>query len=477
MSRIKKLMENKFIRGGSFLTVSTILSQVISFIFINIYVVNIMPAVQLGNFGLYLRTLSILNIIGTVNLSSSIMRGKFEFENEFDSFFKSIIIVGIVFSAISSSVFMVAIIIIKELGVFETSYLSIPIIVFMGIHSIMLFLYNCNMNKLTATYKHKEFAIIDVLKTLITVTTVIIFFFVFNWDTYIERVAGTVLTMVGFSIFFLIKNRKTKFKFKKEYLIFATTYSIPLILHSLSTTILNYFDSFVLKGYEVSGHLDAGTQGVYTYAYSIVMIISTIWTILNKLWTPWFFEKMREKDTEKIKKVAEQYVVIFSFLFFAFLMAVPEMKFFLKNKSFSHAFIYIPIAAAGFYFLFLYSFLSNTEFYHKNTKYFSLGAIIAGVSNIVLNLIFIPIYGDIAAAITTLISYVILFLYHILINDFILKNKIFSYTMYLKGIILMGLSVFTYYSLLEYTLIRWGILMVTTGVIYIIYRRKISWLN
>ncbi len=476
MSRIKKLMENKFIRGGSLLTASTMICQGISLIF-SIYVANIMSPEELGNFSIYLTILSILNIIGTINLSSSIMRGKFEFENEFDSFFKSILIMGIIFGGISSSIFMIVNIFLMKLGLFESSWLSFPIIVFMGIHSITLFIYQCSINKMTATYKHKEFAIIEVLKTIITLIIVMIFFYMFNWDTYIERVTGVVLTMVGFSIFFLIKNRKTKFKFKKEYLIFAATYSIPLILHQLSAVILNFFDILVLKGVEVKGLLGVGTQGVYSYAYKLAMIISIVWNVLNKLWTPWFFEKMKEKDFEKIKKLGEDYVVIFSFIFFAFLMVVPEIQIFIPEKGYASTFMYIPLIASGFYFYFICSFLSNVQFYNKNTKYISVGTILSGVINMVLNILFIPMYGAYAAALTTVVSFMILFIYHIIVNDFILKQKIFSYTMYLKGIILMALSVFTYYSLLEYTLIRWGILMVTTGVIYIIYRRKISWLS
>lgn len=59
--------------------------------------------------------------------------------------------------------------------------------------------------------------------------------------------------------------------------------------------------------------------------------------------------------------------------------------------------------------IFAYSLYVNIEHYYKKTPYITVNTIIAAASNIVLNFIFIPRYGYIAAAYTTLASYFISF--------------------------------------------------------------------
>jgi O-antigen/teichoic acid export membrane protein len=61
----------------------------------------------------------------------------------------------------------------------------------------------------------------------------------------------------------------------------------------------------------------------------------------------------------------------------------------------------------------------------KKTRLISFGTIIAALVNIGVNLIFIPIGGYLAAAITTTITYFILFLFHYFITTFLLKVNIY----------------------------------------------------
>ena len=75
------------------------------------------------------------------------------------------------------------------------------------------------------------------------------------------------------------------------------------------------------------------------------------------------------------------------------------------------------------YFIFLYSFPVNFEFYHKQTKNIAVGTMLAGVLNVVLNFYLIKWIGMTGAAVATFISYVLLFTFHVIIAKYVIKEE------------------------------------------------------
>ena len=114
------------------------------------------------------------------------------------------------------------------------------------------------------------------------------------------------------------------------------------------------------------------------------------------------------------------------------------------------------------YFIFLYNLYSIVEFYYEKTKPVMICSTISAVLNIVLNYIFIPKFGFIAAAYTTLACYLI----NACMHSFVLKR---IYKNYLKsneaininiteilGIVLSIVAIFIS-TIYKYFIIRWGI--------------------
>ena len=86
-----------------------------------------------------------------------------------------------------------------------------------------------------------------------------------------------------------------------------------------------------------------------------------------------------------------------------------DMAYFLATKEKYHTALYIiPIIVGGYFLLGLFQLFGRYMFYHKNMLAISILTIISAVINAVLNLIFIPRYGYMAAAWTTLASYMAL---------------------------------------------------------------------
>ena len=92
--------------------------------------------------------------------------------------------------------------------------------------------------------------------------------------------------------------------------------------------------------------------------------------------------------------------------------------------------IIAPVSASVF-FIFLYMVFANVEMYYGENKGISIISIVCSVLNIILNIIFIPIFGYFAAGWTTLICYMLLTLLHYILmrracRIHHLKGKVFQ---------------------------------------------------
>lgn len=120
------------------------------------------------------------------------------------------------------------------------------------------------------------------------------------------------------------------------------------------------------------------------------------------------------KIEEYIIIISEKYRDIFTLVYAAVLFISTEIIRIMANESYCDGLTIIPFIFMEYYFNFMFTFETNTDYHYKKTKYISIGTTIAAIVNVILNLIFIPIYGYFAAAIPTVVSF-LYFLYFIII--------------------------------------------------------------
>ena len=89
----------------------------------------------------------------------------------------------------------------------------------------------------------------------------------------------------------------------------------------------------------------------------------------------------------------------------------PEIVRILATEEYYEAIYIMPPIAAGVFFTAFANIYSDIAVYYKKTQYVMYPAIIAAIANLVLNYIFIHTYGYMAAAYTTLFSYILMALF------------------------------------------------------------------
>ncbi|MBS3945447.1 MAG: polysaccharide biosynthesis C-terminal domain-containing protein, partial [Melioribacter sp.] len=94
-----------------------------------------------------------------------------------------------------------------------------------------------------------------------------------------------------------------------------------------------------------------------------------------------------------------------------------EIILILGNKNYIAANTYIPFIVLAYVLSAMRNVASNGLLFAEKTFIVALITILAGLLNIILNILFIPVYGTIAAAYTTLISFAVFYIVTYLIAD------------------------------------------------------------
>ena len=153
-------------------------------------------------------------------------------------------------------------------------------------------------------------------------------------------------------------------------------------------------------------------------------------------------------------------------------MFAPEIIKILAPPQYHEGIFIFPPVMAGVFFIALYNVFGNIEFYYQKTFMIMVASVVAAITNVVLNYIFIPRYGYIAAAYTTLASYILLSVMHYFNLLRMQEEKIFN----IKSIIFISLSLVVFClgasTLYHNWMVRWGIILFLL-ILATVYRRKI----
>lgn len=279
-----------------------------------------------------------------------------------------------------------------------------------------------------------------------------------------------VNTAIGI-IFYIINLIKGKALYNIEYWSFALKFNIPLIPHYLSNMVLGQADRIMINSY-----CGKSQAGIYSLSYSISMMLSIVMTALNSSYVPWTYRKMKDGNRAAIGKYSNYILLILGLYMIAGCLVAPELIMILGTEEYAEAKWIVAPVMVGSYFTMLYSLFANIEFYYEKNIAIMVASVIAAVANIVLNAIFIPIFGYIAAGYTTMVCYMLLAIMHYMSMKRTCKEKNIENPYNMKFIIsfTLGLTVMSMLAMLLYNtvIVRYGIIAVM-GIACFVKRKDI----
>lgn len=435
----------KLLQSGLIYTIGNIMVKGLTFFAIPLYT-RIMPQDVYGEFSLYSSWVAILSIIIGLQTASSLNIGKRDFPENYNKYAAtSLTISSIAFFII----FWIAFIFKVQLSnIFGFSDTLVLILIIQSYYSYIVTFVN---SYLVYEQKSKTYTGISFIYTFFNVLISVILVKLMPDAKLVAMIFGLFIPSLILTVgFYLFLYGKTKILIEKKHVRIIFVLSLPIIIHLLGHQILMQLDRIMINQY-----LGPSKNAIYSFGYSLALIINVIWSSLNNAWVPWYFEEEKKGNMKTINAYSEIYIIGYTLVTIGFVGLVPEVVKIMGKPEYYSSIYFIPFLVMSYYFVFLYSFPVNVQFLKKNTKLIPIGTVLAAVINYILNLFYIKKFGIMGAAVSTLISYAFLFIFH-----HIVSRVRYKYT---------EVSLKEYFVWTVYTLVQVGLLYVFIPIIWIRY--------
>ena len=455
--------EKKVIKSASWYVVSNLFIRAISFITAPIFT-HILTPTEYGLVSNFFAWEAILVIFISLCFDYSIGNARIDFKEKFVEYL----------SVISTFIIIVGCVFILFFLTFPSSIsvflgYSKKLIVFLFLYAIFQSIISLYQSKLRFEYNYVGNILIAIYSILFPLAlSLLLIFFARNIEHFEGRILGMILPLIVLGIFcYLIITIRGKKIISLNYLKYALKFSLPLIPHGLAMIILEQIDRVMIT--KIVG---VNYSGIYSFAYTFALIFTILQSSLMQAWQPWFFDNIESADDYRIDKSFNIITKIVFFAIIIYLCVLPEGIKLMGAKEFGDAkYVVIPLIM-GCFFQFLYSNFVIMEMYKKDTYLIAIGSIIAAGANLLLNFLFIPKFGYIAAAYTTLFCYLILMVYHFSICKGKYKVKFFRIESFLYFLIFLPLISGIYFILYNKSFIfRYLICFIFIGI-YILFCRN-----
>lgn len=187
-------------------------------------------------------------------------------------------------------------------------------------------------------------------------------------------------------------------------------YAFPLVIAGFAGIINETMDRVLLKFVSIKSGLSNEAAmfqvGIYSANYKLAMLISIFLQAYRYAAEPFFFKLNKENDQQKVYgNVMNYFVALVLFFFLAVSLNLPILKYFISNSLYWEGLKVVPILLMANVFLGIYF---NQSIWYKlsgQTKYGAIIAIIGASLTLIFNFVFIPTYGYMACAWTTMSVY------------------------------------------------------------------------
>jgi len=372
---------------------------------------------EFGMMSLYSTVLAFLSTLLGLGVLGSFKRYYFEKNGDFGAFlFSNLLFLGLFFILFLFPYFYF----LEDISIL----LEIPqdILRYTLFIAFLSLLVKIKLDFLQVQEYSKKNVILEFIQAIILLILVIFFMLHLDENRFFGKIYGDILgygVLAIYSMYRLIKVMKFRVDFK--YIKYSLLFGLPVLPSMFSSFGLSFADRLMINKFT-----NTEDVGLYSFAFMIAMLIQVVVGAVGKSWQPLFYKAMNDKNyilldnifktNSKIVFGTSLFLVLFSYEFI-YILATPE---YLNSLN------VVLFLIVGFNFFFLYTAYGQYVSYSKKTYIDSIITITSVLLNIGLNYIFIPKYGYIASAITTIISYAFMFIMFYVNARFFLKYRVIN---------------------------------------------------
>ncbi len=219
---------------------------------------------------------------------------------------------------------------------------------------------------------------------------------------YLAQVIGNgmvVLFLLGYTI------KNSRVFFDKRVFMSMNAYGFPLLVGNISAVLLNVIDRYSLNSLDL-----LKSVALYTMAIKITSVLKLVIVDSIKLAiTPVMFKKIDSPDSKRFySKVLlySSYILMFAIVGIS-MFSFELIKVIAKSREFWGAVVIIPVLSLSIFFVNMKDVTIYGLHIAKKTRIIGIIVVFSTILSLILNILFIPLWGITGAAIATLLSQVI----------------------------------------------------------------------
>lgn len=461
------------VKASIWFAVCNFLQKGINMISIPIFT-RLLTTEQYGVFTIYQSWYTVICVFATLNLHTGVFyNGMVKFADDKESFTSSLNGLSIT----ATSVLFVIYLIFHD---FFNKLFDLPTLLIIAMFVELLFApaFSLWSVRQRFDYKYKMMVGITIITSILSpvISVIAVLFSKYKAEA---RVLSFVGVQVCVGILFAVVNfYKGKKFYIGSYWKYALCFNIPLLLHYFSISVLGQADRIM-----ISKMIGLSEAAIYGLGYSISQMLLIITSAIFASFTPYTYTAINNKRYTDITKNTNAILLMLACMLIIIVCFGPEVIRIFASKDYYAARWIVPPVVLSVFFNFLFSIFVNVELYFEANKFVVIVSGLSAVINIILNYIFIPVFGYVAAGYTTLFCYLIYCFGHYVFHIIVLNKKASGVRIYdIKFIVILSLllMIFSLGIVFVYDmwLIRYMIIVLVSVVVlinrkYFLYKLKI----
>lgn len=364
---------------------------------------RLMSTEQIGLVNLFSSWYSMIGVVATLSLTS----GGFtialkEFEKERDQYVSSVLSLTSLIAVLIAVIYFIN-------PAFWNGIIELPtgLMLLMLVGFLVAPARDFWLARQRYEYKYKLPGLVTILSAIVAsaLSIFVVIKMNANGDTHVAvaRLYANYIVIFGVAaVIWISILYKGKTFFNRKYWKFSLRLSLPLVGYAVASQVLNTSDRLM-----ISKLVNNSAVGIYSTLYTVSALSIMVWSAIISSFEPYLYQNM-EKENHKIKEISLGMLGLYGIIAVILVFCAPEIVRILATKEYYEAIYIMPPIAAGVFFTSVSNLYSDILVYLKKTKYIMFAAAIAAILNVVLNALLIPIFGYMAAAYTTLVSYIIM---------------------------------------------------------------------
>lgn len=385
------------VKASLWFTVSNFLQRGISMLTTPIFT-RVLSTEDFGMVSLYQSWNNLFIVLATLNLSGGVFNnGMVKFKEDRDNFTSSLL-------GLTTAITLVLCLFVNLFSEAVTKLTSLPIYILNAMMVAYIFIPAQQFWTVEKRFEfnYKPVIFVTFLNVLLTPTVSLLAIFQSSkpGEARILSIIA-IQILLGVALYVVLAKRK-RVGFNKEYWLYALKFNIPLIPHYLSNYILTSSDRVMIE--KMCG---VSSTALYSLGFTLATVMYLVTSAINNSFIPWTYQRLKNEDYRSIRRTANQLILLIAATCVCLMIFAPEIIWFLGSQKYAMAVYVVPPIAASVLFTFIYSLFGNVQFYFENTGKVAVASTITACCNIVLNFVFIQIFGYVAAAYTSLFCYIL----------------------------------------------------------------------